>query len=919
MKLRFGSRRGERMHAVAVACLLLLSIPVADAAITTTGSVNSGGQAIGPGDTNIGQQQVYFDGTLTVDAGSKFTLGGMTYAAGSTNFASGLIDGPGTVVDLIGSGNRLEIGNSGTGSLTVSGGAVVNGRALSGAAANCGACFNFVSNGAGSTGKLTITGNGSFVDLWLLTVGQAAVFRPPTDSFTFGEPGGVSKGELEVLSGASLRTISATLGSAPTGPAYTGTERSHGTALIDGTGSTWRITTNLVNGSDPSLTMAAQANATARLDVVNGGSLLFDGVPSRFSFLHIGARGKADALVSGTGSNVTFAAGASGLVQIGRNAGAVGTLTVSAGGLVTGGYYTSIGRDGGVGTLTVDGADTLYRLNGSTDGVPGAGGTAPTVAVLDVARGGGTGTLNVRNGGKVQLEATTARPNSPGINVGRDAGSTGTVNISGAGSTIEVTAASTLPGGGAAEARNPYIVVGRQGTGTLNITAGGKLLITGNAVSTVADPRSTSLHIGGGGESSPGGVGVAQVSGVGSEIVLTGSDRFIGVGIGAGSSGQFKVSDQAKVTSTIINVGRSGGVGTMQVDNARIELSGQQTGNNLSGAGISVGSGGGSGMLHLANGAVIRVENPSGTVGTGGNIGGTAGFAGGSGIMTMNSGSRVEIVGPANLSGFNVGRSGVGILQMSDSSFDVGSTGVFQIGRDAGGIGSVSMNGSSTVAAGFVGVGRVRNADGTNANGGVATLIVNAGSAINATEVVIGSKGFLGGTGTINGSVTNYGVISPGNSPGTLVINGDFSDAGGKLILEIESDGLGGFNTDKIIFGQNSLVDMNGLNIEFQFLGTTDPAAFLATGNFDVDHFVVRDNGAGGEVALPDAAYAGATFTAFAGSSPIPGLAITPGGTVTAVPEPQTYALFGLGLAVLAWARRRAAGVSDRGLSGRTV
>ena len=186
MNLRFRSHQGQRLHTVAVACLLLLGIPVADAAITTTGNFNSGGQSIGPGDTNIGQQQVYFDGTLTVDAGSKFTLGGMTYAAGSASFASGLIDGPGTVVDLIGSGNRLEVGNSGTGSLTVSGGAVVNGRALSGAAANCGPCFNFISNGAGSTGKLTITGNGSFVDLWLLTVGHAAVSRPPTDSFTFG-------------------------------------------------------------------------------------------------------------------------------------------------------------------------------------------------------------------------------------------------------------------------------------------------------------------------------------------------------------------------------------------------------------------------------------------------------------------------------------------------------------------------------------------------------------------------------------------------------------------------------------------------------------------------------------------------------------------------------------------------------------
>ena len=45
-------------------------------------------------------------------------------------------------------------------------------------------------------------------------------------------------------------------------------------------------------------------------------------------------------------------------------------------------------------------------------------------------------------------------------------------------------------------------------------------------------------------------------------------------------------------------------------------------------------------------------------------------------------------------------------------------------------------------------------------------------------------KGFWGGT--LAGQVTNFGTINPGNSPGTLVIDGGFTNAaGGQLVLEV--------------------------------------------------------------------------------------------------------------------------------------
>lgn len=895
--------RRLRRHAVALASLAVFGAPLSQAAITTTGNVNSGGQPIGPGDTNLGTTQVYFGGTLAVDAGSQFTLGGMTFAAGVAELSTGLVDGVGTRVNLIGPNNRLEVGNSAIGRLTVSGGAVVDARTLTAPAVDCGACFSFISNGAGSSGELNITGAGSFVNLWALTVGHAAVFQSPPDALNFGMPGGLSRGAVSVLDGGSIQSVATAISGGPSGPSPNGAERTFGSVLISGAGSTWRVTTNLVNGIDASMQLATHANADAELEVRDGGSLLFDAVPGRFSNLAVGARGKADAVVSGTGANITFGAGASGLLQIGRNAGAVGSFQVLAGGNVTGVYYTSIGRDGGIGSLKVDGAGSLYRANGDTT-LAAAGGAF--VAGIDVGRNGGVGTLTVSNGGKVQIEATTSRSNSPGFSVGRDAASIGTVNVSGAGSAIEVTAASTLAGGGPGEARNPFVNVGRLGTGTLNVTGGAKVLMQGNAVSTVADSRSTSMFIGGSGDTNSGGVGVVRVSGAGSEIALTGSDPFIGIGMGAGATGQLTVADQGLVRARNVNVGRNGGTGVVHMDNGRIELSGQQTGNNSSGAFWSLGVGGGTGVMTMSNGSVVAIDNAAGTAPAGFQLGGSLARPFGSGVLTMSGGSRIEVTGPTNLSAVQIGREGTGVAQLSASHIDVGATGLVHIAREAAGSGVLRLADASTVTAGFVGVGRHQLADLSNADGGVGLLNVSSGSTVTAANIVIGTKGVLSGDGTIIGNVTNYGVISPGNSPGTLTILGDYiAQAGSTLVLEIESDGAGGFNTDRVVFGGSSFVDLSGLGIVFQFLGTTDAQAFLATGDFAIDHFVGRDNGAGGLAPLGAAAYAAVAFSAATDSGPVAGFNITPDGTVTAVPEPSTYALMFGGLALVAWMARR--------------
>lgn len=54
------------------------------------------------------------------------------------------------------------------------------------------------------------------------------------------------------------------------------------------------------------------------------------------------------------------------------------------------------------------------------------------------------------------------------------------------------------------------------------------------------------------------------------------------------------------------------------------------------------------------------------------------------------------------------------------------------------------------------------------------------------TVVAVGDR--LVGEGTINGSLTNHGTVSPGRSPGTIRVTGDYAQSGtGTLVIEIAS------------------------------------------------------------------------------------------------------------------------------------
>jgi outer membrane autotransporter protein len=159
------------------------------------------------------------------------------------------------------------------------------------------------------------------------------------------------------------------------------------------------------------------------------------------------------------------------------------------------------------GALTVDGGTWYDSV--STSNVPSGGGTT-------AVGGGGNGTLDIKNGGKASTMF---------INIGQNQGSTGIVTVDGSGSELFATADSSSG-----------ITVGTNGTGTLNISNGGKVLSN----------SSSSLGY------APGASGTVNVSGPGSSLTITNGP----ITVGRQGTGILNITSGGTVNS------QSGGIAT---------------------------------------------------------------------------------------------------------------------------------------------------------------------------------------------------------------------------------------------------------------------------------------------------------------------------------------------------------------------
>ncbi len=313
---------------------------------------------------------------------------------------------------------------------------------------------------------------------------------------------------------------------------------------------------------------------------------------------------------------------------------------------------------------------------------------------------------------------------------------------------------------GAAPVENDTAIIDEAGTYTItlddSVTNAG-LNVSGNGVDATLDPAEHGYSVG---ELTigDGGFGIIDVE-LGGQLTTAGGQ--LGATDSGGPGHVTTTNPDSRWTSTeaIVlagtgfgdaNPGRGTGQAILNVpDNGTVETPLLTLGAGLAPGYLSVPSGGEMvacdgidlrwGNMDVA-GPSSEVRSPNGTLAVGN---ASAPFTGGA------SGSFDQVIVQAPLGGGHVSE-----LIITDATVEATNTDVpaVIVGGEAGGL--ISMTNGLL-----------------DAEGG---------------EVHIESNGTIAGTGTVRGNVTGAGTISPGLSPGTLTIDGDYTQtATGSLILEI--------------------------------------------------------------------------------------------------------------------------------------
>jgi T5SS/PEP-CTERM-associated repeat protein len=549
-----------------------------------------------------------------------------------------------------------------------------------------------------------------------------------------------------------------------------------------------------------------------------------------------------------------------------------GTLTVRGAGSSLTGSSTTLGSSGAATLLIEDGGNMTSTQTVVGNGILGSGaatvtgsGSSWTIGGTLFLAYGGTAALTIRDGASVSNPSINQHVWMGGW---ADEGfGDATAMVTGAGSTWTI-------GGD--------LNVGVSGTGTLTIEDGG---FVSNATGWIGRNATAT--------------GTVVVTGAGSNWIQTG-DLFVGNdgsghliaeagGTVSNATGWIGASAGSTGTVTVRGAGTSWTndgelfIGSFGSGQLTIEVGGAVF-NNGTWIGTSPGSSGtaivsGTGSTWSSNGQFIVGYRATGAMTV--EAGGSALNDGDSFIgYTLLAGSMVTVTGPGstwtNSGSLIVGHSGSGMLVVAAGGAVSNLDGVIGNNDGSSGLATVADTGSLWTNRGTLLVGSM----------GVGTLNVHDGGVVSAAAgLTIGPQGLVTGNGTIVADVTNAGAVGPGNSPGTLTIDGSYlQSALGTLNIELEDLG----HVDLLVVSGNATLS-----------GALALSCFAACSFAVGDEFVILDAG-------------GTLLGSFAGEPALSGFATgkfavaydRPNGqvwlrvteSVTAVPEPQTCALMLAGL-----------------------
>ncbi|MGA3401019.1 MAG: Hint domain-containing protein [Acetobacteraceae bacterium] len=406
---------------------------------------------------------------------------------------------------------------------------------------------------------------------------------------------------------------------------------------------------------------------------------------------------------------------------------------------------------------------------------------------------GSSGTLEVLDGGSYHVS-------THGIGVGVSAGATGTILVDGSGSQINVLAQSgtfgvaigqggtgylTVQNGGSVGSGIAIIVGAAAGaTGTVAVTGGGLLTTSGTAGINVGAPGSGLLTI---------GVGL-ETLGVGDTVSAAGTviaANFFDIATGStASTGTVVVNGGTLDDHGIFNVANTG-TGTLVVEGGGLV---DQTGINF-----NIGS---------SSGSHGTVEVNGGTLVTNGSL--DIGASGASGLLTVSSGTVTATDVNVGTGGTVTVGGGTAAALFSDSGqFDLGNTGttallsIGSLGVVTGTSGDALQIGGFGTSAGTVTIGNGGTLDGFGGfliDNGLMTVAAGDQVTVSSTSTLVGSGIGSGpsGSGTL---IVNGGTVSATNAAFNI---GDNS-ASGSLLVE-----AGGLLTTTTIASQFAQISIDG-------------------------------------------------------------------------------------------------------------
>jgi len=508
----------------------------------------------------------------------------------------------------------------------------------------------------------------------------------------------------------------------------------------------------------------------------------------------------------------------------------------------------------------------------------------------------GTGTLEVNNGSVLLTQGNAVEPGpEPGGMIGRLAGSSGTVTVTGLGSTWRLEGTGADPG----VTFGPFLSVGRQGgVGELNVEASGKVELDGLGANLGGSDFAGSISVGRdlGSDGS-----VLNITGPGSEVIIDNIDHTYfrmgnrretssGSGVFGNVDGEVNITNGGKLTVTgdnsliafrngIVTVNSGGSIETNLINigdvvntNATMNLDGSTSSVHITGVGDANndysnsgwggfftigGREGAEATVNVTGGAQINIDDGSGFAHDGTESGGAGFSLGGNSALGFGGEGTLNVDGKdsaVTVSTFDGGEYvAIGRTQNGGGTVNVTNGGRVEVENNATSYGvlmatnadsgtailnvdgeDVDGNASTFDAGRFLGVG----VDGGLSNTAAATVTVTSNGIVKADDIGVGSAGTIQGNGTLLGNVTVNpgGTVAPGLSPGTLTIDGDFNFIDGVLEIEVAETGAGQF--DVLHVTGNAI--LTGGTILFSFLDDFLPTEGLtldfltATGTVDL-------------------------------------------------------------------------------------